>query len=114
MLSDCAGVEVPLNPAMLFALLLLLNLSPLFLCKSEEAKRGKKKDKKHESDEDDEERRRFIIKQNHPRHCRFRQKNQEPRKIVKFLNPDVERLNEGLSRSMWIFRNLATLSIFHR
>ena len=71
MLSDCAGVEVPLNPAMLFALLLLLNLSPLFLCKSEEAKRGKKKDKKHESDEDDEERRRFIIKQNHPRHCRF-------------------------------------------
>ena len=114
MLSDCAGVEVPLNPAMLFALLLLLNLSPLFLCKSEEAKRGKKKDKKHESDEDDEERRRFIIKQNHPQHCRFWQKNQEPRKIVKFLNPDVEKLNEVLSRSTWIFRNLATLSIFHR
>ena len=36
-------------------------------------------------------------------------KNQE--KIVKFENPAVERPNEGLSRSMWIFRNLATLSI---
>ena len=56
---------------MLFVLLLLLNLSPLFLCKSEEAKKGKKKDKEHESDEDDEKRRKFIIKQNHPGHCRF-------------------------------------------
>ena len=66
-----------------------------------------------ESDEDDDKRRRFIIKQNHPGHCRFLGKNnQETRKIVKFLNPDVERLNEGLSRSMWIFRNLATLSLF--
>ena len=72
MLADCAGVKVLLNtPIMLFALLLLLNLSPLFLCKSEEAKKGKKKDKEHESDEDDEKRRKFIIKQNHPGHCRF-------------------------------------------
>jgi len=55
---------------MLFVLLLLLNLSPLFLCKSEEAKKAKKKDKEHESDEDDEKRRKFIIKQNHPGHCR--------------------------------------------
>ena len=64
-----AGVKVPLNLPMLFVLLLLLNLSPLFLCKSEKAKKGK--DDEKESDEDDDKRRRFIIKQNHPGHCRF-------------------------------------------
>ena len=61
----------------MFVLLLILNLSPLFLCESGETKREKKAKGRHKADDDssdgegnDGEDDDSIIKQNHPRHCR--------------------------------------------
>ena len=64
----------------MFVLLLILNLSPLFLCgdsgeSGEERKKGKRKtddDDGSDGDSDDDgEDGGPIIKQNHPRHCRY-------------------------------------------
>ena len=61
----------------MFILLLILNLSPLFLCESSENRREKKAKGKRKADDDrsvgegdDGEEDESIIKQNHPRHCR--------------------------------------------
>ena len=62
----------------MFVLLLILNLSPLFLCG--ESGEGRKKTKRKtdddddgnsDGDDDDGEDGGPIIKQNHPRHCRY-------------------------------------------
>ena len=65
----------------MFVLLLILNLSPLFLCgESGERDEGRKKSKGKTDDDDDGsdgddddngEEGGPIIKQNHPRHCRY-------------------------------------------
>ena len=60
----------------MFLLLLILNLSPLFLCESGKAgRRGRKGKRKADNDDGsdgdgDSEEDGSIIKQNHPRHCR--------------------------------------------
>ena len=60
----------------MFVLLLILNVSPLFLCESGMEGKRERKGKRRADDDDgsdgdgDSEEDRSIIKQNHPRHCR--------------------------------------------
>ena len=60
----------------MFILLLILNLSPLFLCESGKEGRRERKGKRKADDGDDSDGEGddgeggYIIKQNHPRHCR--------------------------------------------